>query len=173
MKRLLMLVLIIGNTVVGHAQKSKPATMITIPKWIEGTWKLVSVENIYANGNKVYPYGEHPKGRLIFDVFGNYALQIYKADRITVSSGDKNKCTPEENVALVQGSNSHFGQYSIDEAQNILTFKIEYASFPNWNFEHQKRSYHFSDNQLKYVVTHTTQGAQSVIAEVTWEKETN
>jgi hypothetical protein len=118
----------------------------------------------------VHPYGENPKGMLMFDAKGNYTIQILKAVRPKVESGDKNKCTPEENAALVQGSNSHFGKYSVDEKGKIIAFKIEHASFPNWEGTEQKRSYTFTGNSLKYFVTQTTQGGQSVIAEVGWQK---
>lgn len=167
MKKLTLLVLILVNTILCDSQSSKTAG---IPKWIEGTWKLISVENIYPDGNKVYPYGDQPKGLLMFDADGNYALQIVKAVRMNVASGDKNKGTPEENAALVQGSNSHFGKYTVDEAERIITFNITYASFPNWNFNQQKRSYNRVGDKLSYVVTHTTQGGESVIAAVTWER---
>lgn len=170
MKRLIILIFLISNTFSGYSQSLKTIDLVVIPEWIKGTWKLVSVENIYPNGDKVYPYGDHPKGLLIFDVDGNYELQIFKAVRITVASGDKNKCTPEENAALVQGGNSHFGKYSIDEAGQTVTFNIEYASFPNWNFTRQKRSYSYKDDRFQYVVTNTTQGGESVIAQVTWER---
>jgi len=170
MKRLIILVFIICNTMFCYSQSLKPIDPLIIPNWIKGTWKLVSVENIYANGNKVYPYGNQPKGLLMFDTVGNYALQIFKAFRITVVSGDKNNCTPDENAALVQGSNSHFGKYSVDEANQTIAFNIEYASFPNWNSNNQKRSYSITDGKFKYVVTQATQGGESVVAEVTWKK---
>lgn len=135
-----------------------------------GSWSLVSIANIYPDNSRVYPYGENPKGLLIFDANGNYAVQIVKAERSKVASGDKNNCTAEENTALVQGSNSHFGKFELDEKNKIIVFKIESASFPNWEGTTQKRSYIYTENQIKYVVTNTTQGGQSVIAEVVWRK---
>ncbi|RKR10513.1 lipocalin-like protein [Flavobacterium sp. 90] len=135
-----------------------------------GSWTLVSVENINSDGTKNLPYDINPKGILFFDEKGNYAIEIYKNERLKIISGDKNKCTPEENAAIVQGSNSHFGEFEIDEANKIITFKIKTASFPNWEGTIQKRSYTFMNNELKYVVTNTTQGGKSVTAEVVWKK---
>ena len=152
-----------------YAQESKPLEK-SLQQNIVGTWSLVSVTNIYPDGNKVYPYGENPHGMLIADEAGHYAIQILKANRPKVASGDKNVCTPEENAALVQGSNSHFGKYSTDEKNRTITFSIQHASFPNWESTQQMRSYTLVDNVLTYVVTHTTQGGQSVIAEVAWKK---
>jgi len=137
---------------------------------ILGSWALVSVENINSDGTKNLPYDVNPKGILFFDEKGNYAIEIYKNERPKIISGDKNKCTPQENASIVQGSNAHFGEYEIDETNKIITFKIKTASFPNWEGSIQKRSYTFLNNELKYVVTNTTQGGKSVTAEVVWKK---
>lgn len=156
---ILILLLLILNLI--YAQKKSE---------FSGSWTLVSVENTNSDGTKSLPYDVNPKGFLFFDEEGNYAIQIYKDKRAKIASGDKNKCTPEENAAIVQGSNSHFGEYEIDETNNTITFKIKTASFPNWESTIQKRSYTFTNNELKYAVTNTTQGGKSVTAEVVWRK---
>ncbi|MBS7256231.1 lipocalin-like domain-containing protein [Flavobacterium branchiicola] len=137
---------------------------------LSGSWTLISVENINSDGTKNLPYDVKPKGFLFFDEKGNYAIQIYKNERTKIVSGDKNKCTPEENAAIVQGSNSHFGKFEINETNKIITFNIKTASFPNWEGTIQQRSYSLINNELKYVVTNTTQGGKSVTAEVVWKK---
>lgn len=156
---ILILLLLILNSI--NAQKKSEFT---------GSWTLVSVENTNSDRTKSLPYDTNPKGFLFFDEKGNYAIQIYKDKRAKIASGDKNKCTPEENAAIVQGSNSHFGEYEIDETNKTITFKIKTASFPNWEGTIQKRLYTFANNELKYAVTNTTQGGKSVTAEVVWKK---
>jgi len=169
MKSTFALLFLFGCISLLNAQISKTSDESLKP-YLTGTWTLVSVTNIYPDGRKVYPYAENPQGMLMVDERGHYAIQILKAIRPKVASGDKNVCTPEENAALVQGSNSHFGLYSIDDKTKTITFNIEHASFPNWEGTQQKRSYSFVNNVLTYVVTQTTQGGQSVIAEVAWKK---
>jgi len=166
MKKLktISIVLLIANSVI--AQQNNIATKLAIL----GSWTLVSVKNINADGTKTFPYGTDPRGILFFDERGNYAIQIYKNERPKIVSGDKNKCTAEENAAIVQGSNSHFGEYEIDETNKIITFKIKTASFPNWEGTEQKRYFVYDNNEIKYVVTNTTQGGKSVTAEVVWKK---
>ncbi len=168
MKNIFLLFLILISTSLSFAQASRSKK--SVEQQLIGTWTLVSVDNIYPDSSRVHPYGQEPQGMLMFDEKKNYTIQILKAVRPQVASGDKNKCTPEENAALMQGSNSHFGHYSLDEAGKTITFKIGHASFPNWEGTEQKRSYTFAGNNLKYVVTQTTQGGQSVIAEVVWRK---
>ena len=160
----ILLLFLALNTAI--AQKTKQVMKTEIL----GSWTLVSVENINSDGTKNLPYDVDPKGILFFDEKGNYAIEIYKNERPKIISGDKNKCTPEENASIVQGSNAHFGEYEIDETNKIITFKIKTASFPNWEGTIQKRSFTFLYNELKYVVTNTTQGGKSVTAEVVWKK---
>ncbi|MCD0464630.1 lipocalin-like domain-containing protein [Flavobacterium sp. ENC] len=166
MKKLQTAVLILLITNSALSQKNKKEVY---PE-ILGSWTLVSVENINQDGKKTFPYGTDPRGILFFDEKGNYAIQIYKNERPKIISGDKNKCTPEENALIVQGSNTHFGKFEIDEANKTIIFKIKTASFPNWENEEQKRSFTNNSNELKYVVTNTTQGGKSVTAEVVWKK---
>lgn len=166
MKKLQTILILLLITNSAFSQKNKRE----IRSEILGSWTLVSVENINTAGEKTFPYGTDPRGILFFDEKGNYAIQIYKNERPKIISGDKNKCTPEENALIVQGSNSHFGKFEIDEASKTIIFKIKTASFPNWENEEQKRSFTNSSNELTYVVTHTTQGGESVTAEVVWKK---
>jgi hypothetical protein len=137
---------------------------------LAGVWSLVSVENIDRDGSKTYPYGEQPQGMLVFTSNGEYAIQILKAARPKVSAKDKNKATPEENAALVQGNNSHFGSFSVDEKKRIIRFNIEHAFYPNWEGTVQERSYTLEHNMLKYVVTQTTNGG-TVTAAVVWRRK--
>jgi len=168
MKNALALLLVLTSTSLLFAQK-QPSKK-SVQRQLVGTWTLIDVDNIYPNGSRVRPYGDNPVGLLMFDSAGNYTLQILKAVRPKVAAGDKNKCTPEENAALVQGSNSHFGKYTVDETGGTITFKIEHAFYTNWEGTEQKRTYTLTGNEIKYVVTNTTQGGEKVIAEVAWRK---
>ncbi len=71
---------------------------------------------------------------------------------------------------MVQGSNAHYGSYSVNVAARQITFSIQNASFPSWEGTRQERRYTYEDGALRYVVTQTTQGGQSVVAEVSWRK---
>jgi hypothetical protein len=169
MKIIITNILLFCTVIIANAQQNNVAKQ-SLKEALIGTWTLVSVDNIYPDSSRVHPYGDNPQGLLIFDVNGNYAIQILNAKRAKVISGDKNKCTPEENAELVMGSNSHFGKYYVDESTNTITFNIDHAFFPNWEGTIQKRTYIYTGNIIKYVVTHTTQGGQAVVAEVAWQR---
>lgn len=167
MKKGIIIIVALLNVTLSIGQKN--VTSISKEKLV-GSWSLISIDNIYPDNSRIHPYGENPKGLLIFDGNGNYAIQILKTVRPKIASGDKNTSTAQENAALVQGNNSHFGKYEINAENNTIAFKIEAAFFPNWEGTTQIRSCIFGYNQIKYVVTQTTQGGQKVIAEVIWQK---
>jgi hypothetical protein len=106
---------------------------------LTGTYELVAVDNIVADGSRIHLYGDSPKGILMFDVMGHYTLQIFSEGRPRFAAGDKSKGTDEENRASVKGCNAHYGTYKVEGA-NII-FNIEHASFPNWEGAQQKRPF--------------------------------
>jgi hypothetical protein len=170
MKKLLSITFLVTLFYSSIAQTNdKHSSIITNKKFV-GVWSLVAVENINPDSSKTYPYGENPQGLLIFEPNGDYAIQILKAARPKIAANDKNKGTADENAALVQGNNSHFGTYSIDESKHIITFNVEHAFYPNWEGNVQPRSYTLENNILRYVVTHTTNGG-NIIAVVVWKKK--
>src|SRR4030095_2795630 len=89
-----------------------------------GTWTLVSTDNVQN-------FGANPKGMLVFDGNGRYALVFMRSDlpKFTASTADKG--TAEENKAVMQGMVAHFGTYTVNEADKIITSRAEGSWFPN------------------------------------------
>ncbi|CAB3624572.1 lipocalin-like domain protein [Achromobacter marplatensis] len=117
-----------------------------------GTWSLVAADVLHPDGTRAHDYGASPKGMLMIDAQGHYSLQIFKAERPRFASADKGAATPAEYKAAVMGSSTHFGTISIDPADATLTFRIDHASFPNWEGQQQKRSYELKNGELSYRV---------------------
>ena len=136
---------------------------------LRGTWQLVLVDNVYPDGRRVQLYGPDPQGLLMFDEDGRYSLQILRAQRPRFASNDKAQGTAEEYQAAVQGSNAHFGRYVVDPNGRTITFRIEHASFPNWEGTEQKRAFVLSGDELKYTVPVPTSGANA-LGEVVWKR---
>ncbi len=147
--------------------------LLTSTSWaqsntVTGVWTLVSVENVNADSSNTFPYGQSPQGLLIFEPSGDYAIQILKAGRPLIASNNKNTATAEENKVLVQGSNSHFGKYSIDAGNHTITYKVAHAFYPNWEGRELKTSYTISGDTLRSYSNNTTNGGSSAI--VTWKR---
>jgi hypothetical protein len=136
---------------------------------LAGTWTLTAADRVKADGSRARDYGQHPKGRLIIDDEGRYSLQIFDGDRPRVASGDKRTATPEENAGAVLGSSTHYGTVAIDAAAHVLVFRIEGASFANWEGTEQRRKYQLSADSLSYQVPTPRPDGSIPISE--WRRE--
>ena len=94
-----------------------------------GTWTFVSSTGKRLDGS---PYwGSNPKGLLNFTENGQFSLQVMRSDRPKYAIRDPLKGTAEEYKATAEGTISHFGSYSVDEASKTLILRFEASSFPN------------------------------------------
>ena len=142
-----------GAAVLGLTLATLLATAVSAAEpSLAGTWTLVAADDLHADGARTHGYGEAPKGRLIVDDQGRYSLQIFKAERAKFAQGDKRKGTAAEFESAVLGSSTHYGTVAVDAAAHVLTFRIDGASYPNWEGTEQKRRYELKDDELSYQV---------------------
>jgi hypothetical protein len=120
----------------GHAA----AQQKSLRDQIVGTWDFGVAEVIAPDGKKSFPFGETPKGVLIFTADGHFAQIHVASDVPKIASGNRLTGTPEEYAAIMRRSISVFGDYSVNEEKKTVTFKIVSASYPNWQGEVQERS---------------------------------
>jgi len=132
-----------------------------------GSWTIVSADTVRPDGTRVPNFGSGPKGFLVFDGSGRYALQIMSANRAKFASNNRLEGTPEENKSVVQGMIAYFGRYSVNEADRTFTFQVENSSFPNWEGTAQKRPFTITADQLKYSVAAASGGGSG---EVVWKR---
>jgi hypothetical protein len=126
---------------------------------IVGTWVLAKAEKLLPDGTRVSDYGENPHGLVIFTADGHYSVQIYRAERLKFSSGDKLKGTPEEYKEACLSTSVHFGRYSIDPAKHTITFRIDRSSFPNQDDTTQVRPYEMNGDELSWKVAPRPDGS--------------
>ena len=111
------------------------------------------------NGTRVPDYGPNPHGLVVFTADGYYSVQIYRAEQVKFSSGDKLKGTPEEYRNASLSSSVHFGRYSVDAAKGTITFHVDRSSFPNWDDSVQVRSYEIKGDELSWKVAPRPDGS--------------
>src|SRR5882757_890779 len=107
---------------------------------IVGTWNFVVAEVTAPDGKKSFPFGETPKGILIFTADGRFAQIHIAGDIPKIASNNRLTGTPEEYAAIMRRSLSVFGTYAVDEANKTVTYAIVSATFPNWEGEAQTRT---------------------------------
>jgi lipocalin-like protein len=147
-------------TLAATAQSSSPTAGQSSS--IVGTWALTAAYKILPDGTRASDYGDNPHGLVIFTSDGHYSVQIYRAERLKFSSGDKLKGTAEEYKEACLSTSVHFGTYSLDPAKHTITFHIDRSSFPNQDDTTQVRPYEMSGNELSWKVTPRPDGSVPV-----------
>ena len=125
-----------------------------------GTWTLVS-STTEQDGTKTDTFGPKPSGSVVFGNDGHYALVFLRSDLPKVASNSRRSVTPEESMAIAQGSVATYGTYKVDDKTIIL--RIEGSTFPNWSGAEQRRPFSLSGDELIY----TTPGTTGVATRVT------
>jgi len=96
-----------------------------------GTWMLVSSHNIRSDGSKIDRSGPNPKGIVIYTGDGHFVFVNTRSDLPKLASNSRDRGTPEEYKAVVQGSLAYFGIYSVDEADKVISVLVEGSTFAN------------------------------------------
>jgi hypothetical protein len=105
-----------------------------------GTWTFVVAEITAANGQKSFPFGETPKGLLIFTPDGHFSQIHIASDVPRIASNNRLNGTAEEYAAIMRRSLSMFGTYKVDEAKKTVTFEIASSTYPNAQGQSQLRT---------------------------------
>src|SRR5882757_7588872 len=71
---------------------------------IVGTWNFVVAEVAAPNGKKSFPFGETPKGTLIFTADGRFAQIHVAGDVPRIASNNRLTGTPEEYAGIMRRS---------------------------------------------------------------------
>jgi hypothetical protein len=114
---------------VASAAVAQPAK--TLRDQLVGTWSFVIAEITTADGKKTLPFGDKPKGMLIFTADGHFSQVHVAGDLPKIASNNRLAGTDADNKAIVHGSLSLFGTYAVDEDKKTVTFKIEGSTYPN------------------------------------------
>lgn len=117
-------------------------------KDLVGTWTLVSTDTVRPDGGRIPTFGDTPNGLVVFTSDGHFIYLYSRGDLPKFVSNNRTTGTPEENTAVVQGSVSTFGTYSL--ADKTLTIKVEHSTFPNWIGTDQQRTITITGDEMKW-----------------------
>jgi hypothetical protein len=129
---------------------------------IVGTWVLTAADKLLPDGKRVSDYGPNPHGLAIFTADGYYSVQIYRAERLKFSSGDKFKGTPEEYKEASLSTSVHFGRYSVDPVKHTITFRVDRSSLPNQDDTTAVRTFELKGDELSWKVAARADGSTPI-----------
>ena len=137
----------------------------SLKEQLVGTWKLVTSHNIRSDGSKIDRSGPNPKGIVIYTSDGHFVFVNTRSDLPKLASNSRDRGTPEEFKAVVQGSLAYFGTYSVNEADKVISVQIEGSTFANMIGEpDQKRIItSLTADELKFTNPAGTSGATELV----------
>ena len=137
------------------------------PEDLRGTWTLVSSVTD-KDGNKTEQFGHGAKGLMSLDAGGHFMLTIIGPGLPKFAANSRAAGTAEENKAVMSKSIGMIGTYSVNPADKTLTFRVETATFPNWDGTEQRRLIvTASKDELKYITPTASSGG---VGTVTWKR---
>ncbi len=164
----LVVVMLLVAVAAQAADKSTPQQK-SLKEQLVGAWKLVSADSLRSDGSKVEVFGPNPKGTLIYTSDGHFALVQMRSDLPKLASNSRDRGTPEENKAVVQGSIAYFGAYAVNEAERVITLQLEGSTFANLaeGGEQKRLITSLTTDELKFVMPKTPSGST---LEVGWKR---
>lgn len=134
---------------------------------LTGGWRLVSSVT-EKDGKTTDQFGTGATGMMNLDASGHFMLTIIGPDLPRFAANNRAGGTEQENKAVMGKSIAMLGTFAVEPARKTLTFKVERATFPNWDGTEQQRLIVVASNdELKYVTPTASSGG---IATVTWER---
>ena len=113
---------------------------------LQGRWKLLSAEDVRADGTVArYPWGRKPVGAIVVE--GGYCyVQIMSGDVPAFTNG---KPVGEQmTAALLSTYIAYSGTCTINEAEGSVTLKVESAWRPDYVGTDQKRFFKIDNGRL-------------------------
>jgi hypothetical protein len=142
------------------------ASAQSIKEKLAGTWILISSQDTRPDGTKTDAFGPNPLGMLMFDASGHFSQIFMRADLPKTES--RNKGTPEQDRAVVAGSNAYFGTYSVDEASQTINQHYLGSTFAAFTGRDAKRIItSLTADELKLRIPTTSTG---VVAETVFRR---
>ena len=157
----------IGAAFASVAMFLPPTALAQSASEVVGTWSLVSSVS-EKDGARTDQFGSGAKGMMTLDADGHFMLTIIGPDLPKFASNNRAGGTPDENGAVVSKSIAMIGTYSVNPVDKTLIFKVDSATFPNWNGTEQKRLLSSANrDELKYITPTASSGG---VGTVTWKR---
>jgi hypothetical protein len=134
------LILALAITLVLASSPAKAQSAKTLRQQLVGTWSFVIAEITAADGKKTLPFGDKPKGSVIFTADGHFAQVHAAGDLPKIASNNRLAGSDADNKAIVHGSLALSGTYTVDEEKKTVTYNIEASTFPNLEGVKQTRT---------------------------------
>jgi len=137
---------------------------------IQGRWKLMTAEDIRADGTVArYPWGRKPVGSIVVE--GGYCyVQIMSGDVPSFTGGKP--IGEQMTAALLSTYIAYSGACTINETEGSLSLKVDSAWRPDYVGTDQKRFFKFDNGKLIFgpAVGSLRSGGEALTRRLTLER---
>lgn len=144
--------------------------MRKLPHPLVGTWRLVSCVHRFDDGERWFPFGRKPRGRLVYTPDGFMMVMLMASARAAASSGQVFETTGRERAAAAAGFLAYSGKCELG-ADRVL-HRVDLSLFPNWVGSAQLRSYKLSGDRVTFSTRRFRARGRYQTASLKWRRET-
>jgi len=139
----------------------------SVPELV-GTYRLLAFENYADDGEVARPFGDDPKGFIIYSAEGYMSAILMRADRPNFAAGDILGGTDEERVDAFSSSSAYAGRWEIVGDQII--HHLDVTTYPNWTGTDQPRDFELTDTHFTLFPPEMMMNGKIRRARVHWER---
>lgn len=141
---------------------------MTAPSDLIGRWNIISWLQLYDDGRRQAPLGEHLEGFIRYLPDGDMVCMVVRADQAPFETGGQWNASAEERAAAYSSMLSYAGTYRIDG--DVVTHDVALSLFPGWKGGAQKRHVRLEGDTL-YIEAHLEQGTpEARTAQLKWQR---
>jgi hypothetical protein len=128
---------------------SAPAWAADTAASLVGTWRVERMVDTDASGKATYPYGERPKGYIVYDPTGRLHVQVMRTPALPpFASGDDSDGSDAEVRAAYRGYVAYFGTYRVDANKGVVVHQVEGSLMPGYTGTDQPRPFRIEGDVL-------------------------
>jgi hypothetical protein len=128
----------------------------------------LSFENYADDGEVARPFGEHPRGFIIYTADGYMSAIMMSADRPNFAAGDILGGNDDEKLAAFATSSAYAGRWEIVDGQII--HHLEVTTYPNWTGTDQPRDFELTDTHFTLFPPRMIMNGKIRHGRVHWER---
>ena len=138
----------------------------SLKEQLVGAWTLVSASTKLPDGSPAW--GANPIGLTIYTDNGRYSTQLVRSDLPKFASNNRTQGTPEEYKAVVIGSITSFGTYTVNEANKTITIRYDGSTFPNRKGTEETRPFVIEGDELR--ITNPAPSTGGPTSQLVWRR---
>ena len=111
-----------------------------------GSYRLLAFENYADDGEVARPFGDDPKGFIVYTADGYMSAILMRADRPNFAAGDILGGTDAEKLEAFSSSSAYAGRWEI--VDDRIIHHLEVTTYPNWTGTDQPRQFELTDTHF-------------------------